>query len=266
MFRQLRQLIGFDQDESAKPGKRNIDIGWLVDTPKAEFIYDAPQPFRRPRDHPKSGAKAVQKCPSVLDMEARYWIVPCPFDLRLKAGFDKDGKPVLINNSGPDSSINRSKIKEIVHLTDRKQWRHPDRPVIQIGAPYRFLSDDDVWMNQLPPFLHFQKPAWPGTLISGRLPIKVWPRIMMWAFEWHDLSQELVLRRGDPWFYVHFESDDPTRKYRMVHAEMTEALKRYCAGTDGVTNYVNRTWSLFDVAAARRPDQLLVPFHNDRDD
>lgn len=37
-------------------------------------------------------------------------------------------------------------------------------------------------------------------MISGRFPIHIWPRHLMWTFEWHDTSQDLVLTRGQPWF------------------------------------------------------------------
>jgi hypothetical protein len=99
---------------------------------------------------------------------------------------------------------------------------------------------------------------WPGLMIGGRFPIDVWPRHLMWAFEWHDLDRELVLTRGAPWFYAMFETADPSRHVRLVEAERTAELKAYMAGLKGVTNYVNRTFSLFATARARRPRKLLV--------
>ena len=68
-----------------------------------------------------------------------------------------------------------------------------------------------------------------------------------------------MIKRGDPWFYVRFETHDPTRPVRLIEAEMTPQLKEYMGGLSAVTNYVNRTFSLFDTAKARRPKTLLVP-------
>jgi hypothetical protein len=82
---------------------------------------------------------------------------------------------------------------------------------------------------------------------------------MMWAFEWYDTSRELSLRRGEPWFYVRFETHDPSRPVRLLEADNTPELKQYLAGLSTVTNYVNRTFSLFETAKARRPKTLLVP-------
>jgi hypothetical protein len=116
-----------------------------------------------------------------------------------------------------------------------------------------------VYMSQLPPFCHNFRTPLPGIMIDGRMPIHIWPRPLMWAFEWHDTNKPLVLKRGEPWFYLHFETNDPTRRVRVIEAEMTPALSEYLSGLTGVTNYVNRTYSLFRVAEERRPKKLLSP-------
>ena len=72
-------------------------------------------------------------------------------------------------------------------------------------------------------------------------------------------SRNLILRRGEPWFYVRFETEDPSRPVRLIEAEMTPQLKEYVGGLNAVTNYVNRTFSLFSTARERRPKRLLVP-------
>jgi hypothetical protein len=79
----------------------------------------------------------------------------------------------------------------------------------------------------------------------------------MWAFEWYDTTKELVLRRDEPWFNVRFETHDPARPVRLFEAERNPALDEHLKGLSAVANYVDRTYSLFKVAAARRPDKLL---------
>src|SRR5215213_2111521 len=82
---------------------------------------------------------------------------------------------------------------------------------------------------------------------------------LMWAFEWHDPKQDLVLKRGEPWFYVRFETEDPSRPVKLVEAERTPEVKEYLGGLSAVANYVNRTFSLFSTARERRPKTLLTP-------
>ena len=81
----------------------------------------------------------------------------------------------------------------------------------------------------------------------------------MWALEWHDLSKDLILKRGEPLFYVRFETEDPSTQIRLIEAEKTAELESYMRQMLDVSNYVNQTFQLFKVAKERRPEKLLVP-------
>jgi hypothetical protein len=112
-------------------------------------------------------------------------------------------------------------------------------------------------MTQLAPFAHYLPNPWPGTIFGGRFPINVWPRQIMWAFEWHEPQKDLILRRGDPLFYVQFEHDGPDRPVQVVEAEKTPELMAFMEHVGGAVNYVNQTFSLFRAAEAARPGKLL---------
>lgn len=242
--------------ERTPPERRVLEVGYILDTDKAGFIWDGPRQFRR-NDPPAQHAKSAAMCPAVLDYEARLYEVPCPIDAQLRFKMDDNGQPQLINLAGDKSSIRSKHLRQMVAVMARKEWRHPNRPIIQFITPYIFVADDICWMNQMPAFNHYRPVPMPGTMIGGRLPIHIWPRPMMWAFEWWEPSKDLILRRGEPWFYLRFETDDPRRPIRLVEAERTETLTRYMTGLNSVTNYVNRTFSLFQVAEQRRPPRLV---------
>ena len=244
------------QEDSAAPRARITEVGWLIDAEQARFIYEAPRPMAPRRKRPEN-PKAVGACPAVVDHEARLWEVPCPFDLHLRIGRDDQGQSVLINVAGAQSTIGKQKLEQLVHLMPPSAWREPTRPVLQVRAPWRFVTDDPTWITQLPPFNHYRRDPWPGLLIGGRFPLQDWPRLLMWAFEWWDTRQDLILKRGEPWFYLRFETRDPARPIRLVEAEMTHELREFCKGLDGVTSYVNKTAQLFEVANSRRPERLL---------
>jgi hypothetical protein len=110
-----------------------------------------------------------------------------------------------------------------------------------------------------PAFYHYANEPQPGLTLGGRFPIDVWPRKLVWAFEWFDTSKDLLINRGDPWFYVNFETRDPACRTRLIEAEMTKPLREYTNGIRSVTYYVNRTYSLFSTAKERRPKKLLSP-------
>ncbi len=240
-----------------KSRTRVFEIGWLVDGGGPGFLWDSPRPLKglaRPPEHPK----AVNHCPAIVDGDARTYSVAAPVDFHLRLGKDDKGNPKLTNAAGMKSTVSSGKLDRMITVMAQNRWRHPKRPVLQIVAPYRFICDEPCWMNQLPPYYDYKSPQWPGLMIGGRFPIHNWPRSLMWAFEWHDIGRDLIVKRGEPWFYVRFETMDPSRPQRLVEAEMTPELREFCTGLDGVTNYVNQTFSVMDIAAERRPAELLT--------
>ena len=72
----------------------------------------------------------------------------------------------------------------------------PDRPTIQLSLPYLFITDEPVYMSQVAPFMHYRREPLPGTIFGGRFPINLWPRPLMWAFEWHDIETPIRISRG----------------------------------------------------------------------
>lgn len=258
MIKRIRSVFGRNPTASCPAGRGLGKVGWLVDAPSAGLIYDAPRRVRSGREsrgtpHPKSAAR----CPALVDFEARYFEVPCPHDIHLRAIKHPEKGWTLQNLDGEGGSVRPGKIGQLVHLVSPKEWRHPDRPMVQVNAPYRFVADEPLYITQCGPFLDYASRNWPGLVFGGRFPVHLWPRALMWAFEWHDTGKDLKIWRGDPWFYVYFEGTDPARQVQLVEAEMTPQLRDYTRQIDGVTNYVNQTFSLFGRAREMRPQSLL---------
>jgi len=241
--------------ETTRKG-RLVEVGWLIDAEEAEFIYEAPRPVAHDREPPLS-PKAVQNCPAVNAFEARCFEVQMPFDLRLRCRLNADGTASLMRIA-EGSSIEAPAAKKLVISMPPENWRTPERPVVQIQTPYLFIADELVYINQTPPLFHFPDPPRPGIQICGRFPIDVWPRKLSWAMEWVDLEQDLVLKRGEPWFYVTFETMDPSRGLRLIEAASTPELEEYRRGAKAVVSYVSQAFSLFPTARSRRPKKLLV--------
>lgn len=243
------------EQEEAKRA-RSYDVGWLFNNDKTSLIWAAPQPSREPSQ--SSAGKSVGVCPAVIEFDRRHFIIPCPIDLHLRIAITPDGK-INITNMDMQGAVRPGALNQIMLIMPQPEWRHPERPVIQITTPYLFVADDHVYINQFPPFLHYTAAPRPGVQLCGRYPIDVWPRPLMWAFEWHDMSKDLVLRRGEPWFYVRFEGPDPSAQTRLIEAKMTPELRGYVDSLTDVTNFVSQTFSLFKTARARRPEKLLTP-------
>ena len=250
-------LMKRSEAQTSPRAGRVLEVGWINRAEKASFMWDDPRPFRRADNQEPKNAKALQNCPAVVEYEARHFMVTCPIDLNLARATDTDGKLAIRNLAGAQSAVGSTPLAKMVHLNGPGQWRHPNRPLIQISSSYYFIADEVCWMNQLPPYLTYRDPQWPGLMVGGRLPIHIWPRAMMWAFEWCDPSKPLQLKRGEPWFLLRFETDDRTRPIRLVEAEWTPELDQYNKGAEAVTNFQRRTWSLFKTAERRRPEKLV---------
>lgn len=249
--------ISYDRDEMA-PGQGPITVGWFLATDKGGVLFDPPErlSFRQTN---RTHSKSASRCPAVIQLESRYFVVKSPFDLHLGFTRDKDGRAALVDRSGPGGSIRRNKLGEVITLVNEAEWRYPDRPTIQMSLPYCFIADEPLYLTQLGTFAHYRADPLPGTIFGGRFPVNVWPRPLMWAFEWHDPSKDVVLRRGEPLFYCQFEGTAPDRPIQLVEAARTPELEAYMAHISGVVNYVNQTFSLFRAAEAARPAKLLTP-------
>jgi hypothetical protein len=235
-----------------------ITVGWLRTTEKAAVLYDPPErvSFRQTnRGHAKSAAR----CPAVIQLESRYFMIRCPFDLHLGFTRDAKGKPALVNRAGSASAVRANKLNEVLTLVAEPEWRYPDRPTLQLSLPYVFIADEPVWITQLDAFAHYRREPLPGTIFGGRFPVNLWPRPLMWAFEWHEPDKDIVLKRGDPLFYVQFEGYGPERPLQLVEAERTAELSRYMEAVSGAVGYVNQTFALFKAAEEMRPAKLLTP-------
>jgi hypothetical protein len=102
--------------------RRTAQAGWILDVEKASVIWEAPRKISREDAEPAAPhAKSVRQCPAVVEHEARYFEIPCPFDLSIRFRLDqKTNEPVLINSAGDQSSVRPQQFKQIIVLVGRK--------------------------------------------------------------------------------------------------------------------------------------------------
>lgn len=248
--------INYQRDED-DPNSGPIRIGWLRVENKGGVLYDPPERVKF-RQTNRKHAKSAARCPAVIQLESRYFYIKCPFDLHLGYGRDTKG-PHIINRDGDSGAVRAGKLHKVLTMVPENEWRYPDRPTIQMHLPYIFIADEPVYITQLEAFAHYRKTPLPGTIFGGRFPINVWPRPLMWAFEWHEPDKDIVLKRGDPLFYCQFEGNGPDRPIQLVEAEKTAELQGYIDHISDAVSFVNQTFSLFEAAEAARPAKLLQP-------
>jgi hypothetical protein len=249
--------VTFDRPEEG-PKSGPLTVGWFLTKDKGAVLYDPPERIMF-RQTNKTHAKSASRCPAVIQLESRYFMVKSPFDIHIGFRRDENGKAVLVNRMGTASPVRGNKLSDLLTLVSEAEWRYPDRPTVQLSLPYTFICDELCYVTRLGTFAHYRKDPLPGTIFGGRFPVNVWPRPLMWAFEWHEPEKDLILRRGEPLFYLQFEGTDPARPVQVVEAEKTPELMEYLEQISGVVNYVNQTFSLFKAAESLRPKRLLTP-------
>jgi hypothetical protein len=249
--------LSFERPDDG-PGTGPVMVGWFLSTDKGAVMYDPPERLIQ-RAPNRTHSKSASRCPAVIQLESRYFMVKCPFDLHIGFKRDDKGKAVLVNRAGTAGAVRGNKLNDLIVLVNEAEWRYPDRPTVQLMLPYCFVTDEVVYLSQIGTFAHYRRDALPGTIFGGRYPLTAWPRPLMWAFEWHEPERDLILKRGEPLFYVQFEAEDPGRPVQLVEAERTAELAAYLEKIGGVVNYVNQTFGLFKAAEAIRPKKLLVP-------
>ena len=230
-------------------------VGWFIDENiPATFIFPEPKPVKNSRELPLSN-RAVQACPAVNFLERRYFQVNFPFDIGLSYEYVNGSHNLLVINE--KTRIDDDLINRFVVLMEPKFWRDKNYPTLQLKCPYVFISDDEIYMTQLPPFLSYKYNQLPGTVVAGRFPINIWPRVLSYGFEWVDKKKDLIFKKGDPWFYVFFETSNPEDSIQMVQADNTPELKEYRRGLSEVVKFTSNSFGLFETAKERRPSKLL---------
>jgi len=238
------------------PKSGPVTVGWFHADDKASIVMYPPERVSF-RDTNKSHAKSAARCPGVVNLESRYFLIRCPYDIHVAFERDAKGQAVLVNRAGARGGVRSNRLGKILHLVNESEWRYPDKPTVQLSLGYCFVAEEVCYITQLDSFAHYRADPLPGTIFGGRFPIHAWLRPLMWAFEWHDTSKELILKRGEPLCYCQFEVDSPDRSVQVVEVERTPEIERWMASMSGVAGLVNQTFSLFKAAEAARPKSLL---------
>jgi hypothetical protein len=199
-------------------------------------------------------SKNIMRCPAIIDLLRQYYVIHAPFDITLKMTANGRLESTV---SDEVSTIVPEAMREVTHFDPPDIWRYPDKPVVQIDTGLAFLSDTpNVYISLCMPFMHYTD--WPVVMFPGRFNIYDWPcRNLKFAIEWHKREKPLVIKRGEPWFYVSFQCEDPEAKYALVEAERTEKLENWKKSIEGTPRFIQDTRALMLMAHFRRPRKLI---------
>jgi hypothetical protein len=231
-------------------------VGWFAEAQEGAVLFDAPRPLTHVIERHSSDRKSAEYCPAVQRVRTNILVVPCAYTLSVR--IVESGGAWELRLDRRRSEVSGESAARAIQLMPRREWRHPSRPIIQILAPYVFVSDDDIELAQLPAHQHFFGDRRPGIVIAGSFPIRDWLRPLNFAFEWHDIERPLVLKQSEPWFYVAFEGTGGDR-ITLEQIQKTPEISSYMAHIRGVTSFTTHTFELIERAQQVRPNMLLPP-------
>ena len=94
-----------------KPKK--TDIGWFIEEKQGKFVFPSPYPLFKSRSKALSN-RAVQACPAINELERDYFVLDCPFDLRLRCLKNGDSYDLHVVEDG--TRIDEDLIAQFVFL------------------------------------------------------------------------------------------------------------------------------------------------------
>ena len=216
-----------------------VDVGWRVTSNEAALAFFPPEPV----DYP--------------GFEGRILQVRSPYNIRLRKVVGPKGNTQfgIINEPG---SISQQGFRWIGSPIKPTAQRNSGTPAFQLSLNLMMVCEEDCALHLTSPFFAPSFRDWPGTLVSGRFPLRAWPRPLNAVLEWQQ-DGDWVLRRGDPMAYLWLHFDDPDKVPNVVEAALSPALERHFAQIDNVSNFGRNVSPMFNEAARRRPARLLKP-------
>ena len=155
--------LTFERPEEG-PKSGPVTIGWFLTQDKGAVMFDPPERvlFRQTN---KAHAKSASRCPAVIQLESRYFMVKCPFDIHLGFGRDDKGKPHLINRAGAASPIRANKLGEVMTLVSEPMDYRIAPPCRCVALP---LIADELAPSPLPPSRYRREQLPTQSLVASR--------------------------------------------------------------------------------------------------
>lgn len=153
------------------------------------------------------------QCPAFRDYYKNVYMIRSPISITIT--YDRNDNSLRIT---PQDQKFYDK-----YIVPRGKQRGSDDPfLMSLSTHYLFLADKKCLIEQLPVTYHESDVAPKIRLILGTFDISQWYRPVEFAFEMLDDTNPLVIKRGDPLFYVRFVTDG---KVSLEHKEPDNETK-----------------------------------------
>ena len=210
-----------------------------------EFTHNTYFPPEKISDIYKDTKSEFKRCPANKQFLKNFWMIRSPFDVELNINRKDDTCRINQNQRFFDAFI----------FVRWGQYTETDLMSVSFSFQYMFVADEPVWIELYPAFLHGEPNN--TRLISGTFDIYNWQRPVDFSFEVLDDQKPIMVKRGQPLFYVRFLSNKLNDDFKLQEIEWTdELLKLYkrCSPQNWVEGL---SWKLMKAGNRHRPKKLI---------
>ena len=184
-------------------------------------------------------------CPANTQFLKNFWMIRSPFDVELN-----------VNRKEKTCHINQNQRFFNTFINMRwNEFEDTDLALCSFNFQYMFVADEPVWIEVYPAFLHGEPKN--TRFINGTFDIYNWQRPVDFSFEMLDDTKPVIVKRGQPLFYVRFISKKLNDDFKLQEIEWTdELLKLYkrCSPQNWVEGL---SWKLMKAGNRHRPKKLI---------
>lgn len=233
-----------------------MKIGWSLLVEEGGICFPPPARFVPLKDQSRDG-KGFLNCPAVRSYFTGTYVISAPFSLQLRHSL-VSGQPV-IQPMYPFTSLSEQKVQELIKIEPRSTWRSPDVVVLQLPSPYLFFADESVILRQAPCLLTTPTShSW--RQIPGKFNIYDWQRPLNWACEWFVGAGDLIIKAGEPLYFVSFEllNGESATNIELVQHSVTPELRERLALSKNVVSMRKGVVPLMAQAGELRSGQNFI--------
>lgn len=204
--------------------RKQHDVFWcpfLLDGDWHNTGYFEPEPLIKYLVSERDNEVEYLKCPAWHDYYKNAFLMRSPVDLTLQVNTLPTGEKVLMTKDFNQNFYN-------THIMPRFDQNNKFS-MFTLDFSYVFYSEHDVSMELIPATMEKTDFIKNTNLISGEYNIAKWIRPVSPAFEVIDDQKVLTIKRGDPLYYIRFNTDKKVNLIRVEQSSTIEKVEKACA-------------------------------------
>ena len=196
-----------------------ITVGWcpIIDPKLAGVELFMEKPESVFKTHMKDSGYKYKLCPATVEVARNTFIVNAPFDLHFKMRSELKQIELFGPTLPPE---------EFFYIRS-DQHGETDTPLMSIYSHQLLLAEDNnVNIMVTSPWFEMNTNT-QFKIIPGRMNISKWWRALDFAFQLNTMDQEVIIKAGEPLFYVNFYTDNPDDVVVIKEIQLTTELRTY---------------------------------------